>query len=581
MLHEQFVGSIAEFTQVTFPEPTLECIEYSKEDRRCSAWPDRRVGDPRAVCQKPPVQLSKIFLKDLSNLGPADIPEAIQSPAEKTLQLYELSDLRMAEILSYVMKYSGPREAVCEWFVDNLDMIKQSLVPEAYPRVLQEEEDGALEYVSMVIAVVAGILVSWAAFVINRRREERVIRYAQVEILQLILAGCLLVTAGAALYAAPPSDGVCLAGPWLTHFGYTLSLAPQIVKVAAINRLISAANRYQRTKINSKSLYVAVAGFCSVSVVYLVCWSSFDQPRKVPEYTNTNEQTQDGETIVEISYRCSSESKFWEYVPILWNGLLLSCAVVLVFQSRKLRNPFNETQYLGTLIVSEILLFCVWVLGSHLLYTNDVFCWFWGTIQYANFAFLIIRGATFFMDPVVDPNVVSQVRSIIMSFDMITSIAIYFLPMIFARRRQQRPGFRTSGSFDLDDTMNSTSFHVGARNRVLRFLTSVSRVTFDEGDNSQHAVDGHKPETVEEDLEDAEEFRSDIELSCEESCDATKDDDTMPTQELNEKEKIRDLEAKIASLTEEVNTLRKRAPHAMIQRISSSEKKSSEETTKA
>mmetsp|Transcript_56853 Transcript_56853/g.138406 ORF Transcript_56853/g.138406 Transcript_56853/m.138406 type:complete len:648 (-) Transcript_56853:367-2310(-) len=547
LLYEEFAGSESAFTEVAFPEATQECVDARQGHSRCSAWPDRRAGDPRAFCEQPPVQLSKIYLKNLSNLGPVDIPVAIQSPAKKTLEKYTMSDLRMAEILSYVSSHSGPREAVCEWVVDNLDMLKKTLLPDTYPRVVQEEAVGPFVYVSGVIAGLAALLVTWTALAIRQRRTERVIRYAQVEILQLILAGCLMVTIGAILYAIPPSDGVCLARPWLTHVGYTLSLAPQIVKVAAINRLISAANRYQRTKIDTKSLFAAVAGLCSISIIYMTTWTALDPPHEVPEYTETTDLTQDGSTIVEVGYRCTSNSNFWEYIPILWNGLLLFCAVVLAFQSRKLQNPFNETQYLGSLI-------------------------------YANFAFLIIRGATFFMDPVVDATVVSQVRSIIISFDMTTSIVIYFLPMIFSRTKQRPPRFGRSGSFDLDDpSLYMQSTHFGARNRVVQFLTSVSRVTYDEGEASQHGLDGteNKRDTEEGNMQSiSENFESDIEVSNDEpgekSC-----DDTIFTQEPDEKGKIQELEAKVATLTEEVNQLRKRAPRLVMESCSSSEKKSS------
>ena len=182
------------------------------------------------------------------------------------------------------------------------------------------------------------------------------------------------------------------------------------------------------------------------------------------------------------------------------------------------------------------------------------------------------------MDPVVDATIVSQVRSVIISFDVFTSIVIYFLPMIFSRTNERPPRFRQSGSFDLDNQssyMQSTYF--GARNPVVRFLTSVSRVTYDEGEASQHALDGTEDKQVIEEgnvQSTSEQFESDredsIEESGEESC-----DDTIPTHGTVEKGKIQELEAKVAALTEEVNQLRKRAPRLTMESCSSSEKKSS------
>ena len=188
------------------------------------------------------------------------------------------------------------------------------------------------------------------------------------------------------------------------------------------------------------------------------------------------------------------------------------------------------------------------------------------------------------MDPVVDANIVSQVRSVIISFDMITSIVIYFLPMIFSRTKKRPPRFRQSGSFDLDNPSSyMQSTHFGARNPVVRFLTSVSRITYDEGEASQHALDGTEDKRVTEEGNEQsipEQFESDQEASNdefgEESC-----DDTIPTHEAGEKGKIQELEAKLAALTEEVNQLRKRTPRLTMESCSSSEKKSSKssETT--
>ena len=350
-LYQEFQGTDAEFTKVNFPAPRKECIEEWESALRCSAVLEFRAGDPKLICEKPPTLIKKVASASLFDVLYAGVNEAIESPAYPAWKLYSMTDLQLADLMEYVKTKKTSREAACQWATDNLDVI-QSFVPPTFPRTIQNERHEGLMYSAVGIGAFSVLVVLWTMRGVYKRRKQKSIRYAQVEFLILLLFGTLVITIGAIVVASPPTNASCVAQKWLIYLGYTIVLVPTIVKVAAINRLMASARRYRRAALDLKSLYLTVVSISVLVVVYLTVWTVLDPPHKEADYDLTDETTSDGRTIVNVSYICISNSNAWDYFGVAWNGLLLLCAVVLAFQSRKVPQAFNESQVLGALIVS-------------------------------------------------------------------------------------------------------------------------------------------------------------------------------------------------------------------------------------
>eukprot|EP00957_Ditylum_brightwellii_P075448 5734086-Ditylum_brightwellii.AAC.1 len=162
----------------------------------------------------------------------------------------------MAEIWENMLQLNSPREAVCQWAVDNFDYL-DSFIPNSYPRVIRKGADNTG------------------------------------------LSGCraLLISIGAILLAVPATDSTCGASIWFVNLGYTLELVPLILKVAAINKLMVAAKKMKRVVVQRKSLFYGVAGVCLFAIIFLALWTGFDRPRKNPSYDLTDSITENEETI--------------------------------------------------------------------------------------------------------------------------------------------------------------------------------------------------------------------------------------------------------------------------------------------
>ena len=396
--YELFQNTDFEFIKVTLPAPSQECIKNKvNTDERCAPTVEERVGVARGVARPLHKLTLHMFDEDTER---ADI--AIQSPAQQVLSRFAINELQMSELFEYWQNADSPRDAVCQWTTDNLQDLL-TLVPPTYPRVLQSNSSKALSTVTIALGAIAIVLVLLTASFVYKQRERRVMKFAQQEFLVLLLAGSLSVSVGATLMGIPPSNGLCISQVWLINLGYTLELVPLLVKVAAINQLMHAAQRMRRVKLNRSSLYNTVAIITIMIIAFLVCWTVLDPPQKTAEFSMSDETDDEGATIIHLKYFCSSSSEVWEYVSVGWNMVMILCATAIAFQAWSVKQAFNETKILSRLI-------------------------------YSHFLFVVLWATTLFLPRTVAPSI----RSMIFSVDTSVMMGIYFLPKFLAMDAENR-----------------------------------------------------------------------------------------------------------------------------------------------
>jgi len=234
-------------------------------------------------------------------------------------------------------------------------------------------------------------------------RKKKVMVYAQPVFLFLLLLGLLFVCIGAILYAATPSHGTCIAREWFVLLGSSLELVPLIVKVAAINVIFQSAVKFKRVKLEHKNLYMTVGAIIGLVVIYLLVWTIMDPSTMQLHRTLTSELNEDSDQVIEINYSCTSHSSVWLVIAYIYQFLLLVAATVLAFQSRNVKQEFNESSRLGFVI-------------------------------YAHFLFVLLRSLVWILRSAIKENVAAAITSYLLSADIIMTLAIYFVPKIMAAR---------------------------------------------------------------------------------------------------------------------------------------------------
>jgi 7 transmembrane sweet-taste receptor of 3 GCPR len=411
-LVQLYAGTDAEFQKVTLPQPTQECFDHRVSSLdRCGPDLQKRIGGPLGACDDQPQTLMKVISTSLYDIShPTDISDAIWSPAYELIQNFEMSGLQIGVLFEKWLQATNdanqtdriiePREAVCQWVVQNYDLV-QSFIPRTYPRVIETGEHPLQEpmfYISWVFGIAALVLIFFVSGAVYHFRERRVMNLAQIEFLFCLLAGLTLVQFGSFALTLPPSNVSCIVAAWAVNLGYTLELVPLIVKISAINTLMAAARRMKRIKINRFNLFLAVAMFAIMMTIFLIIWTIMDPPTKTNHYELTDTVNNEGETIVLVYSFCQTEKSVWVILTLVWRFGLLLWATVLAVQTRKCPVNYNESKILAILIYSQFL-FLVWMIILYLVSTND-------------------------------PNM-ARYASLIQSIDVASACCIYFLPKIF------------------------------------------------------------------------------------------------------------------------------------------------------
>lgn len=440
-LVEEFFGSPGSFQQILLPEATEVCSQNRVDtEARCSNDIWERRGKQEGACDQEFHALLRVVALTFQQQAQAE-PLDTKSPGYDLVKNLKLTDLELNEMLRrWVDKRVDPygndaREAVCSWVVENYDDLLEFLPP-GYPKQIDSVDSYEEGY--MIAALVCGILTSLIVIAIAAAsyhyRHRRVIVYAQVHVVLVILVGFLLISIGAILLAVEPTPAICIAQVWFVNLGYAVHLIPLLVKIAAINKIMSSAKKMKRVKINKVQMFKVMGGLLSLVILYLIIWSAVD-PVKVVELRKVTNATS---AVVEECITCSSRNSFWYYIALGFQGLLLVMASVLAFQSRDTIPEFDESRSLGTMIYSHSLfmgLRCIVVL--------------------------------FDQREILEPGVSAAVMSYLLSFDTITAMGIYLVPKILQARSSQDHvyqrrtglgGVQTSAAVDNIEAIAAQSF---------------------------------------------------------------------------------------------------------------------------
>lgn len=430
--------------QVTRRPYTRECA-YAREEWKdeCAEDLETRVGAPEEACGDPVEPLRKLINVGLKEaLDSPDIPEEARSPAYDILRFFAITELQLGELFDAWESAVSPRDAVCQWAVDNLEQHLLQMIPPSYPRVVQENKQySSYGIVSMVLGGLACLVVFVTAFLVYKKRNEPSIQFAQIDFLAILLVGSFFVAMGSMLLSAPASSATCISSLWFVNLGYTLELVPLILKVAAINRLMSAAREMRRIRVKRTVLYRTVASISLGVVFYLALWTGLSPPEAAVEYTMTDTVTSLTEVIVGKTLFCSDggDTSTWQFVAVAWNLVLLICASVLAFQARNVVQSFNESRTLAMMI-------------------------------YSHFIFILARIYIIYLGDRVGGSTVNYSLSLVYAVDQITACCIYFLPKIIAMKNPEM----NSSNFSSGD---SPSYLQTSRRNVSSMLGRIKTAT--------------------------------------------------------------------------------------------------------
>jgi hypothetical protein len=444
-LDQLFANTSFALQPVFLPPPSEECENSRvRPVDRCGDDLTARLGTPLGSCDYPPHSLQKILSTSLlaSTLSQE---EGARSPAYEFIKLLRVSDLSLTIMLrnwirTDVDRYGiDPRVAVCEWVYDNIDDLSATFIPLGYPRVFEEKTSSTMFVASFAMGFLALSMAFASLIGTIVYRDNLIFKYAHVPFVLWVLLGLTMVCTGSIMVAPQPSHLICIAQPYLISLGYTIELMPLVVKVSAVNHLISESRKMRKVQLDTNRLHMQVGGVTFCVLIYLVMWSILDTPTVI----ETPNLVDSREPLINVSTACRSEAGTWVVAAYIWQGLLLFSATILAVQSRNVQQEFNESQSLAFMVYSHVLFLILRALISSLPAEN-----FWAS------------------------NIQSGAISLCLSLDSINTLLVYFGPKFFKIARKRDARVRTPSSLEKDQSMFASA-SVGNPSRAR------SRMSFD------------------------------------------------------------------------------------------------------
>jgi len=424
--HNMFRGSGSDLIPVTLPEPTQECVENRVNLlKRCdpSATEFDIYGDEKGACGEPFTSTQKLAVGNMqSNIAESLNPKSRMSPAYDAYKDFSITELQVADILTAWVDRGRDkfgfdlRYATCEWMVENLETVIQSVVPPTHPRAFKGASNTSpLAIVALVFsAITITFTICTVCAMWHKHQKGAIGRAAQIEFLVLLLVGLFLVSIGSLSLALEPSKWTCTGSIWMITIGYTTQLVPTMIRVSAIIKIVRASMKMKVVNVNRKVLLTRSIGLSAIAALYCTVWTIYDPPQSQTSLLVSEDKNDFGETIVSVSNYCDSNLQIWFIISFICQAFLLVGASVLAHQMRSAPNAVNDSAELAVMI-------------------------------YSSFIFLILRFVLYIFSGNLPGGsaTLQKARSLTCSGDTIATIVIIFLR--FFRKQQNKRPMRRGG----------------------------------------------------------------------------------------------------------------------------------------
>lgn len=204
------------------------------------------------------------------------------------------------------------------------------------------------------------------------------------------ILGCALLNLTTLTYIGPATDQTCMLRMWSFHVVFVLALAPLLVKVWRIYKLVGSADRAVRLSITNRKAMLFTMPAIFLQVLILTLFSIFDPSKK---YTYV---AIDGSSSSQHSI-CKYDTRAFMITQVLFEGGLVLVGCILAFKTRSLCSSLGEAKQLGFAMYNVgLVAIIVMLMGSFLdvdqktVYVIMTAGTFWATV-FSSCAFVLPR----------------------------------------------------------------------------------------------------------------------------------------------------------------------------------------------
>jgi len=222
------------------------------------------------------------------------------------------------------------------------------------------------------------------------KRKKTEVRMSDWRFTSAFILACALLNLTTLTYIGPATDQSCMLRMWSFHLVFVLVLAPLLVKVWRIVKLVGSADRAVRLSITNSQTLLYTMPPIFLQICILTLFSIFD-----PSKENTSVAIE-GSSSSQHSI-CEHDTAAFKITQIVFEGSLVFSGCILAFKTRNLSSTLGEAKQLGFAMYNVGLVAVIVLLMGSFLHVDQKTVYviitvgtFWATV-FSSSAFVIPR----------------------------------------------------------------------------------------------------------------------------------------------------------------------------------------------
>lgn len=222
------------------------------------------------------------------------------------------------------------------------------------------------------------------------KRKKTEVRMSDWRFTSAFILGCALLNLTTLTYIGQITDQTCILRMWAFHICFVLALAPLLIKVWRIYKLVGSADRVVRLSITNQKALLYTMPPIVLQIIILAIFSIFD-PAKSHTYVDIQGSSSFQHTV------CKHKTTAFTITEVLFEGCLVLAGCILAFKTRNLGSTLGEAKQLLCAMYNVALVGVIVLLMGSFLYVDQVSVFviravgtFWAT-AFSSCAFVLPR----------------------------------------------------------------------------------------------------------------------------------------------------------------------------------------------
>lgn len=202
-------------------------------------------------------------------------------------------------------------------------------------------EAGDTSFILLICVAVAGVIgCTLLVFLWRQKRNEPSVMNGDYVFTGCFMIGCIVMNLCSLLSIGENTDAMCMARLWSFNMSFAVTMAPLLVKVYRVYKVVGQAQAMRRVAITTRQAACQMLPIVLLQVTILLLFTFVDPPRAVEEADIS------AGSIPTYHIVCETQSRALWYMDTAFKATIVATGCVLSYWSRNLDHRFGESKQL-------------------------------------------------------------------------------------------------------------------------------------------------------------------------------------------------------------------------------------------